>query len=60
MSQKLLKIKVPIFPIDGEYLKQRGIQEGHHLGVILKTLEKEWINNNFKISDERIKEIIKN
>ncbi len=58
--KKLLKIKVPIFPIDGEYLKQRGIQEGHHLGVILKALEKEWINNNFQISDKRIKEIIKN
>ena len=56
---KILKIKVPIFPIDGETLKQKGMQEGQRLGNVLKTLEKEWINNNFKISNERVEEIIK-
>ncbi len=56
---KILKIKIPIFPIDGENLKQKGMQEGQTLGIVLKTLEKEWINNNFKISDERVEEIIK-
>ena len=56
---KILKIKVPIFPIDGETLKQKGMQEGQSLGNALKTLEKEWINNNFKISNQRIEEIIK-
>ena len=56
---KILKIKVPIFPIDGETLKQKGMQEGQSLGNVLKTLEKEWINNNFKISNQRIEEIIK-
>ncbi len=56
---KILKIKVPIFPIDGETLKQKGMQEGERLGNVLKTLEKEWINNNFKISNERIEDIIK-
>ncbi len=56
---KILKIKVPIFPIDGETLKQKGMQEGQKLGNVLKTLEKEWINNNFKISNERVEEIIK-
>jgi len=56
---KILKIKVPIFPIDGETLKRKGMQEGHTLGNVLKTLEKEWINNNFKISNERVEEIIK-
>ena len=56
---KILKIKVPIFPIDGEILKQKGMQEGQSLGNVLKTLEKEWINNNFKISNERVEEIIK-
>ena len=55
---KILKIKVPIFPIDGEILKQKGMQEGQRLGNVLKTLEKEWINNNFKISNERVEEII--
>ena len=56
---KILKIKVPIFPIDGETLKQKGMQEGQTLGNVLKTLEKEWINNNFKISNERVEQIIK-
>ncbi len=56
---EILEIKVPIFPIDGEILKQRGMQEGLRLGNVLKILEKEWINNNFKISNERVEEIIK-
>ncbi len=56
---KILKIKLPIFPIDGETLKQKGMKEGRTLGNVLKTLEKEWINNNFKISNERVEEIIK-
>ena len=56
---KILKIKAPVFPIDGETLKQKGMQEGQSLGNVLKTLEKEWINNNFKISNQRIEEIIK-
>ena len=57
--KKILKIKIPIFPLDGEFLKQKGMQEGYSLGKVLKTLEKEWINNGFKISNERIEEIIK-
>ena len=56
---KILKIKVPIFPIDGGTLKQKGMQEGQMLGNVLKTLEKEWINNNFKISNEKVEELIK-
>ena len=52
---KILKIKIPIFPIDGESLKQKGMKEGQSLGNVLKTLEKEWINNNFKISNEKLK-----
>ena len=56
---KILKIKVPIFPIDGGFLKQKGMQEGQSLGNVLNILEREWIKNNFKISKERIKEIIR-
>ena len=57
--KKILEMKVPLFPIDGKFLKQRGMQEGQFLGDVLKTLEKEWIKNNFKISNEKIDEIIK-
>ncbi len=57
--KEILKITIPIFPIDGDFLKRKGMQEGQSLGNALKTLEKEWINNDFKISNERIEEIIK-
>ena len=56
---KILKTKVPTFPINGETLKQKGMQEGQSLGNVLKTLEKEWINNDFKISNKRVEEIIR-
>ncbi len=56
---KILKTKVPTFPIDGELLKEKGMKEGQSLGNVLKELEKEWIKNNFKISNNRIDEIIK-
>ena len=54
-----MKTKVPLFTITGEFLKQKGMKEGQPLGNVLKSLEKEWINNNFKISNEKIEEIIK-
>ena len=57
--RKILKTKVPLFKINGEFLKQRGMKEGQHLGNVLKLLEKEWVNNNFRISNEKIEEIIK-
>ena len=56
---KILKTKVPIFSIDGKLLKQKGMKEGQSLGNVLKELEKEWVNNNFKISNSKIDEIIK-
>ena len=56
---KILKIKIPVFPIDGKFLKQKGMQEGLSLGNVLKSLEKEWINKYFKISSERVEEIIR-
>ena len=56
---KILKIKIPVFPIDGKFLKQKGMQEGQSLGNVLKTIEKEWINNDFKISNEKVEKIIR-
>ena len=55
----ILKAKAPIFPIDGELLKQKGMKEGKSLGNVLKKIEKEWGNNDFKISNDRIDAIIK-
>ena len=58
-SKKILQTKINTFPIDGKYLIQNGVKEGALLGKILKLAEKEWVNNNFKISKDRIKELIK-
>ena len=57
--KRILQSKVHTFPIDGKYLMQNGMKEGSTLGIVLKKIEDEWINNGFKISKDRVKEIIK-
>jgi poly(A) polymerase len=57
--KKILQSKVHSFPFDGKYLKQNGMKEGYTLGRVLKIIENEWIVNGFKISKDRVKEIIK-
>ena len=48
------KIK-PIMPVKADILmKKYKIPEGKILGEKIKLIEEEWINNNFKISDQRI------
>ena len=39
--------EIPQFPISGEYLKMYGYESGEALGKKLKSLEEEWIKNNF-------------
>jgi poly(A) polymerase len=39
--------EIPKFPISGEYLKMYGYEPGEALGKKLKSLEEEWIKNNF-------------
>ena len=46
-------------PFDGKYLMENGLNEGILVGKVLKKIEKEWVNNNFKISEDRVKEIVK-
>ena len=36
------------------------ISEGKHLGTKLKMIEKEWIKNDFKISEKQVDNIVKN
>jgi len=57
--KKILQSKIHTFPINGRYLIQNGMQEGYSVGIVLKKIEDEWINNGFKISKNRVKEIIK-
>ena len=55
---KILKSKTHKFSIDGKFLLENGMKQGSLIGKVLKEIENEWIKNDFKISRDRIKEII--
>ncbi len=53
--------KTPIMPINANLLMTKyGIPEGKNLGIKLKNIEKKWVDNNFKISDQQIENIMNN
>ena len=60
IKSKIENTKIPKFLIDGNYLKNKGMKEGKSIGNTLKILEKEWIENNFNISEQKISMIISN
>ena len=57
--KNILKSKTHKFTIDGEYLMENGMQQGSSIGIVLREIEGEWIKNNFQISKERVREIIR-
>ena len=57
--KRILKIDLPKLDFNGEYLKQNGLKEGLLLGKVLSIIEKEWVENNFQISEDRVKELIR-
>ena len=57
--KRILKIDIPKLDFNGEYLKQKGLKEGLLLGKVLSIIEKEWVENNFHISEDRVKELIR-
>ena len=49
----------PTMPVGAKILMDKyGISEGENLGKKLKIIEEEWVNNDFKISENRIEKII--
>jgi len=44
------KIKVPRFPISGDFLIKKGFKQGKKLGKKLEFLKNSWIKNNFKLN----------
>ncbi len=58
LSAAIKKTILPKFPFDGNYIKNKGINEGVVIGKILNLLQEEWLNNNFKISDKKVLKII--
>ncbi len=55
---RIKKLEIPKFSFDGNFLKEKGMKEGALIGKTLKLIESEWLNNDFKISDERVLQII--
>ncbi len=57
---EIFKSKImPIMPISAQILiSEHNIPEGKTLGNKLKMIEEEWVNNNFKLSNKQINEII--
>jgi len=54
-------IDAPVMPINADFLMNKyDIPEGKQLGEKLKLIEKEWVKNNFKISDQQVNNIINN
>ena len=53
--------EAPIMPINANLLmKKYEIPQGKQLGEKLKIIEEEWVNNNFKISDNEVDNIVNN
>ncbi len=57
--KKILQSKIQKFPVDGKYLMDNGMKQGSQMGKVLKKIEEKWIKNNFKISEDQMKEIIR-
>ena len=53
--------KIPMMPIGADFLMNKyKLSEGKQLGAKLKIIEKEWVSNNFKITDQQVENIVKN
>ena len=57
--KKILQSKKQKLPVDGKYLMDNGMKQGSQIGRALKKIEEEWIKNDFKISEDQMKEIIR-
>ena len=49
--------KIPKFPISGDDLKREGYTSGQILGKKLKFLEEKWIENNFVLDKNYLKNL---
>ena len=60
--EQLYKLKdIPLMPIKAELLMTKyKVREGKNLRIKLKLIEKEWVENNFKISSQQLENIINN
>ena len=59
MVNQIKNTSIPKFPVTGNYLLSKGIKNGKKIGLLLKQIEKKWIDNNFSLNDKEIKSILK-
>ena len=60
LKKYFIEFKIPVIPIRAkDLIKQFNLKEGKLLGSILKEIEEQWLNNNFKISNNEIEDIVK-
>jgi poly(A) polymerase len=58
LLNEINNLKVPIFPFNGQYLKEKGLKEGKEIGSALKVLEKEWIEKDFNLKNNEANIIV--
>ena len=58
LSLLIKEMIIKYLPIDGQYLKEKGLT-GRELGLKLKEIHEYWTDNNYSITNEEIDEIIK-
>ncbi|MHC3940426.1 CCA-adding enzyme [Paenochrobactrum sp. BZR 201-1] len=46
--------ELPVFPVTGSDLLERGFEKGPQLGAVLKSLEKLWVDSGFQESREKL------
>lgn len=44
-------VNLPVFPVNGNRLKEEGIN-GKQIGVVLEKVRDAWIDNNFDLSED--------
>ncbi len=60
LKKYFIDFKIPVMPIKAKDLIENfDLSEGRLLGLILREIEDQWLNNNFKISNNQIEEIVK-
>ena len=59
LIKEIKSLRVPEFPLTGEYLIKKGFKSGRKIGEILKKVEKVWIENDFNLKKEDLNNLIK-
>ena len=59
LIKEITNLRVPEFPLNGEYLINKGFKSGRKIGEILKKVEKVWIENDFDLKKEDLDNLIK-